>query len=125
MAKFTEFKSQTLDSFLECTQKGMNVICFGVGARARSALRLCQENNCKIAYFIDNDPVKWGGDYFGYIIKSPREISQETEGFVILITSQYPISKKEQLDGIGKFNIYATCFFFEYSGYSNSYISLK
>ena len=75
------------------------IVIFGTGSYANSKFGSLRHANIK--YCVDNDSSKWGGEFNGYPIKSPRELCSKPEDLLILICSTYYPAISRQLEGYG------------------------
>jgi len=120
------FHDKQLSSFIKkCFSTAP--ICFGCGGFALQTINtILNPNGIIPLYYVDNDISKQGGCFFNLPIKEPRTLRMENDNTLILITTLSPLSIKEQLDDLGKFDIYASCFFFDmFMGKYYRNISLK
>ncbi len=75
------------------------VIVFGTGSYSKS---LCNQLPFDIAYFVDNNPDKWGSIFEGLPVNNPQILLEENrENVGIVIASQYYIEISEQLKAFG------------------------
>lgn len=68
--------------------KGKKVVVFGYGRRGRAIER---HFPCKVDYFVDNDPAKWGQGQSGHVVRSFDVLASEDRAslFVIVVSYYY------------------------------------
>ncbi len=77
------------------------IVFFGASERGRQVLRTWP-SDWPVAYFVDNDPSKWGTVVDGIPVRDPRVVESATPGSVfVVITSLWSAAIAEQLDRMG------------------------
>lgn len=78
------------------------IVIFGTGNFAEIVNTLINIANAKVSYYIDNDPSKWGTDFYGFKVNNPDDLLLENKNeIVILISSMYFEEISIQLEGMG------------------------
>lgn len=79
------------------------IICFGAGLRGIRTKAFLQSLKYDVAYFCDNDEMKWGTVVDGIEVISPDKMNDvyKAGGFCVLITSAYRKDIRKQLETLG------------------------
>ncbi|KYG33708.1 glycosyltransferase [Alkalihalobacillus trypoxylicola] len=78
------------------------VIIFGTGKSSEETASLLESKNYRIAYFLDNNPQKWGQDLGKTTIQKPETlINEQKESIFIIIASMYYTEISSQLESMG------------------------
>ena len=81
-------------------------ILFGASSLGERAFEFLKNNNKKVAYFCDNDRLKWGRKFLGIDIISPNELLTKMKDYSIVITSSYHKEIANQLEEMKVDNFY-------------------
>lgn len=89
----------TLQDILK-PNKTRKIVIFGTGGLAKNIFTHLA--GFEIAYFVDNNSSKWGGNFLGLSINNPNVLVNEPRGSVIvLIASSFVIEIEVQLQSLG------------------------
>jgi glycosyltransferase involved in cell wall biosynthesis len=91
-------RATLLEHLHQAAANGREIAVFGTGAMGRRVCRQLFEMNVPVAYFVDNDPKKWGHDLEGLKIVS---LSDAKNAFFV-ISSNWHQEISEQLQQSGR-----------------------
>lgn len=108
-----DFLNNTLENFRECANE-KKLVLFGCGKESENALANFTDG-IDIAYFIDNDYMKWGSEFHGHEVNPPFELQKEDlDNTVVLIVRQNIFKAKMQLEALGVKHYFSSLVFLDY-----------
>ena len=97
--------NEHLSTCIEAHLSGKRIVFFGAGQYSLTLMPLLYD---KIAYFVDNSPIKQGTLFWGIMVYSPNKLLEEDgDETVIIVNAEYYQEIAKQCYDLGHKNIYA------------------